>query len=366
MIKKLLPIFALLFCLQSQGQKSPDMINYFYHLPFLNGAAVAKNSSLNAAVAGRYQWVGFDRAPFMQVLNVNLPISQNYNYLGFDVYNTQQGITRNTRIGVNYTFRAPFELDGFLAFSVTPEVNIWSEDQSLIQTDFGNDPLYSYTGQNFVLPNARFATFLQYQAFYFGLSTPALFDQSYNAKEGRAGFRLKPNEMQWNAYAATDLALSSSIEAHPSVVVRMAGGAPLQVHLNAYFQYLREFGFGLSYHSLQNLNFHVDYHWEQMIKIGYSFTHNLGQLGGQFASGSHEAILVYGIKNRARSKINLERLIKKKKRLIGRKKLLDGRDKGIRKRKLKPTFTQSKKSLKRKERQAKKDEKKKDRQPYQQ
>ncbi len=374
-MKRLLTIFVLFLSLGLNAQRSPDVINYIHHLPFINGAAVALNSSLNAAIVGRTQWVGFNRAPLLQTLDVNLHISPNYNYLGFNVYNTQQGVYRNTRIGVNYTFRAPFELDGFLAFSITPEANIWTEDQSIIETDFLDDPLYSYTGQNYVLPNARFGTFLYYKKFYFGLSTPALLDQSFDAREGGPSVRFNPNGMQWNAYTATNLSLNRSIEYHPSLLLRVAGGSPMQLHVNNYFQYLRKIGFGVSYHSLQNLNFHFDYHWEQMLKFGYSFTHNLGALGGQYSAGSHELIFVYGIKNMARSKINLERLIiKKKRKVIGRKKLLGGRDKGVRKRgsKLSPNFAGSKSSRRKQEKAAKKQAKKeakskaKERQPYQQ
>ncbi len=323
-MKKLLVISLLVFgfSLHSNAQRDPEVVNYIHHLPLLNGAAIAQHSDMNFALVNRFQWVGFEGAPSFRLFEFNMPINNTPSYVGAMIWNGQIGIDNNTRINVNYTYKAPFADDGFIAFSIAPEINIWSEKQSQIRTDFPDDPLYTYTDQNYYLPNARFGAFSQYKKFFFGISTPALLKNSFDAGSNTARATADLTDVQWSLFAQTDILLNKGFEFHPSIVTRVAGGAPIQVHLNGYFKYRRQYGFGLSFHSLYNLNLLFDYHYRQSMKFAYSWTYNYAPLGAQSPAGSHELLFVYGIKNKARHTFNLQRLLnrhlKKKERVRAR------------------------------------------------
>lgn len=297
-------------------QTEPNVNSYIHHLPLINTASIARNSNFNFALLHKSQWVQFEGAPVFQMLEANMPLDEA-NFVGLTIQNRSIGIRTNQSIALNYTYKARLDYDGYLALSISPEFRFFNEEQSRIQPDFGNDPLYTYADQSFLTANTRVGAMAYYKKFYFGLSTPGLLTNSYQANDGGSiGFDI--SNVQWNLYSSYELLVNRVLFFYPSVLAKVTPGAPIQMDLNAYFNYRRKLGFGVSYQSLWNLSVIADYHHRQEFKIAYAYTHNFSSLAAFTPFGSHELSFIYGIKNKVSNNYNLQKLLKKHKSRVNK------------------------------------------------
>lgn len=296
----------------ANAQTEPNVNAYIYHLPLINSASIARNSNFNFALLQKSQWVQFEGAPSFQMLEANMPLDEA-NYVGLTIQNRSIGIRTNQALAFNYTYKARLDYDGFIAFSLSPELRFFNEQQSTIQTDFANDPLYSYQDQSFLTANTRVGALLYYKKIYFGISTPALLTNSYNSISNGGSVRFDMSDVQWNLYASYETLLNRALFFYPAVLAKITPGAPVQIDLNAYFNYRRKLGFGLSYQALNNLSALFDYHFKQEYRIAYAYTHNFSSLASFTPFGSHEISFIYGIKNKVSNNYNLHKILKKRK-----------------------------------------------------
>lgn len=307
--KYILLAIVLLGGLNVFGQNEPNVNSYIHHLPLINTASIARNSSFNAALLHKSQWVQFEGAPVFQMLEANMPLDDD-NYVAITIQNRSIGIRTNQALALNYTYKARLDNDGYIALSLSPEFRFYNERQSEIQTDFPDDPLYSYADQSFLTGNTRVGAMLYFKKIYFGLSTPALLTNSYNAFSSSSNIRFELSNVQWNVYSSYETLLSRALHFYPSILAKITPGAPIQIDLNAYLTYRKKVGFGLSYQAINSLSAMFDVHYRQEYKIAYAYTHNFSNLSTLTPFGSHEISFIYGIKNKVSNNFNLHKMVK--------------------------------------------------------
>ncbi|MBD78532.1 MAG: hypothetical protein CL840_06410 [Crocinitomicaceae bacterium] len=330
----LLILFVLMVSLTGIAQRELQTAQYMLHPTFLNPAAVVTKSGKSGAFVFQNQWTGYKGAPTTMMLNFNAPLKVQDNTLGGIVISDKIGIHSRYKIMALYAHKFRIDRKSFFSLAVTPGFDLFQSDYSQALTDYPNDPIVSTSNQSLFSFNTGFGAYYYNNKIWAGFSIPELFYNRFIGSGSGTAFNLSMKEMNYQVVAGWKKDLNQLFTVKPSVLVKYQPGSPLQFDINALFEYKEEIGLGVTYRSLNSLNFMANYKINRDFKLGYAFNMQLGSELNNYHSGTHEVMLVYGVGNNRRANVNLPKKIKsyRKKKLKEVKKALKKTEKAAKER----------------------------------
>ncbi|MCB0481109.1 MAG: type IX secretion system membrane protein PorP/SprF [Flavobacteriales bacterium] len=316
-MKSLVLYVALIFgVLTAFGQKIPETSLYILHQPFVNPASVSKYGSMSGAFSFKQQWVGYEGAPQSLFANFNMPLKRD---------RTAGGLISNDKLGIHNTFKIQglyaqkFRIDrtSFFSLAVTPGIDLLQNDYAAVQTDYANDPLFSGNSVSMFSVNMGAGGYYYAKKLYAGIAIPEFFYNHFEAvnpgeNKGKLTLNLKNMPLYFMGGWKTDV--GKFITLKPSSMVRYQPGSALQVDVTCLAEYREQIGFGITYRTLNSLNFIASYQINRDFKVGYGYNTQLGSQLNTYNSGTHEIGLMFGTGNMKRSNVNLPKKIKKYKK----------------------------------------------------
>ncbi|MEJ6978973.1 type IX secretion system membrane protein PorP/SprF [Pedobacter sp. P351] len=280
-MKNVLFILIQTLALNVFSQQKAMFSQYMFNPLIINPAYPAVDESMNITTVVRQQWVGFNGAPNTQTISVHSPLGSSNTFMGFTAFRDHIGEAL-TETGAFFTLAQRLKLSNktYLSFGVNGGLSQYSETYSSIgsSVDMPDDP--TFMDQNDTRFNFGAGIMLFSDKFYAGLSSPFLYTLDVNNNHSpfftlQSGYIIKTGD---------DLLIK------PNILGKYISGSPFQLDLNVNFLLKETVGFGISYRSMDSLDFLAEIFLSRKVSLGYSYDYSTTRLA-RAHSGSHEIML---------------------------------------------------------------------------
>ncbi|WP_373517557.1 type IX secretion system membrane protein PorP/SprF [Pricia sp.] len=289
----LFALFAIRFLSFGEGlfaQQDAQYTQYMYNTVSVNPAYAGSRGHISAALLYRAQWVGLDGAPQTQTLNVHSPIGYRGVGLGASIIRDRIGPTTEDNFDIDFSYTVSTSNEGRLSFGLKAGLNLLDIRFSELN-QFTTDPILQEDVDNRFSPNFGAGIYYHTQKFYAGLSVPRFLETSHFDGES-----LSTAREQMNFYCITGYVwdLNSYLKFKPTLLTKVAQGAPLQVDLSANFLLGEKFILGAAYRWDAAVSGMLGFNLSNKILMGLAYDRETTELGSQsFNHGSFEVVFRY-------------------------------------------------------------------------
>ncbi len=291
------PIFYLLmliFATQAEAQNQFHMGQYMVHQPFVNPAAMSASNQVNAAIFYRDQWLGFEGAPTMTGLNVNMPLGERKsNFVGITVVRDQIGVNTSHQLCGSYTYKIKTGNIASLAFGMAATLHLMQSDFDQLIIRDEDDPLFQASTPTFAMPNFKFGIYFQRKRFYAGFSIPNMLENTVIYSAGVSPVtEFDFNSMHYYLHAGNGWKVGGNHMLNTSFLIKEVGGAPVQADINLQFMFNQKIGIGTSWRTSGEVLGIFTLNVLPELLLSYAYEYNYNRIGG-YSAGTHELLAVY-------------------------------------------------------------------------
>ncbi len=298
--RSLLSALGLLLASLLHAQHTPLTTQYLFNGLLINPAYAGSHEALTAILTYRQQWVGFDGAPVTQVLSVHSPLNGKHIALGLTVYNDRIGVTHETGVMTDYAYRMPLGA-GKLSMGLGLGLKMIQADWTQVRTTTPGDVEFAADTRGGMRPDFSAGAYYSDKRFFLGLSLPFILSQHFDANTEKVIVTNDPGQYQPMLTGGMLLKVDRNLKLKPSVLLRKAGGEPIQSDLNMNVIWKDCFWLGASYRTNDAVCFSLEVLPTPQFRIGYSYDLGISALN-PYHGGSHEVMLQYEFGYRIKAK----------------------------------------------------------------
>ncbi|MFD2164209.1 type IX secretion system membrane protein PorP/SprF [Paradesertivirga mongoliensis] len=280
-MKKLIFICLQIISLHGFTQQKAIFSQYMFNPVLINPAYPAVDESINITTVVRQQWQGFAGAPNTQTFSVHSPLGRSNTFIGITAFRDHIG-EAITETGGFFTLAQRVKINSktYLSLGVNGGLSQYAEDYSRISSpvDLNDDPLFA--DQDQLRANFGAGLMLFSDKFYLGLSSPFLYIQDYENNHS-------PFVTLQGGYI---LPLGDAFVLKPNILGRYVSGSPLQLDLNLNLLIKERLGLGVSYRSMDSIDFLAKLYITRTLCLGYAYDYSITKLASSH-NGSHELML---------------------------------------------------------------------------
>jgi type IX secretion system PorP/SprF family membrane protein len=279
----------LLSSTHAEAQQSPMYSQYMFNMMNINPAYAGNRGATSITGLYRNQWVGIRNAPHTATLSMDMPVNQDRIGLGFQLYNDKLGVETTTGFNFSYAFRIRMSNAGTLSLGLQGGVLNYRASYTEVNTRQSGDPAFAQNLSGF-LPAAAAGIFYNSDNFYAGLSTPALLKTKLTYTDQVDVLSATGKDLHLYATTGFVAKLNENVALKPSMLMKMASGAPVQfdINLNAWFHDVISVGF--SYRTGDAYVGMMELQLTKQLRIGYAYERPFTDLAS-YSSGTHELML---------------------------------------------------------------------------
>jgi type IX secretion system PorP/SprF family membrane protein len=280
----------LLISVVGQAQQEAQYTQYMYNTLNINPGYAGSRGVLSVLGMYRTQWVGLEGAPKTATFTVHSPVNEKIG-VGLTFVNDQLGPSDENTISADFSYALRVNDDYKIAFGLKGTANFFNVDYTKLKAFNPSDPLnFGRTNiDNRFFPNVGAGLYLYSNATYIGASIPYLLEQKYYDNDVQY---VASERKHIHLIAGHVFDLTSNLQFKPSVLTKIANGAPLQVDLSANFLLNEKLTLGAAYRWSAAMSALVGFQISDAWLIGYAYDRDTNRLGN-FNSGSHELFLRY-------------------------------------------------------------------------
>jgi type IX secretion system PorP/SprF family membrane protein len=272
----------------AQAQQDPLYSQFMYNRLALNPAYAGAHEQLSFLVMGRRQWSGFNGAPSTNVVSVHAPTPDNRHGFGLNMVNDHVGYTHNTSLTAAYAYRIPIGT-GALSLGLNMGMRAYRLNFSQVPLQDQGDAAFA-NGTDFrkTYFSAGPGVYFQNAHFFLGASVPDMIPHKLYDK---ANAQLDAHTVMHSYWmGGAILKLTDFLKFKPSVLLRVAKGAPLGLDLNAAFLVKDIVGVGASWRPGNALALMLQAYIVRNVSLGYAYDLGLNATR-DLGKGSHELFL---------------------------------------------------------------------------
>lgn len=290
------------------AQQIPMFSNYMFNTLAINPAYAGTRDALTITGLHRKQWVSFEGAPITQTLTLHSPAMHNKIGLGLSVVNDVIGPLRHTAVHGDYAYRLQINKKVKLSLGLKAGINIFQADLNNLTTVQDNDPAFLTNVQSRILPNFGFGLYYYSDKWYFGLSAPKLFENNFEADNGKSTVnRTEREERHYFAIAGWIFDISKEWKLRPTAFVKVVESAPLTADLTTFFVYREKIEFGGMFRTGDALGVLLGIYINPQLRVGYSYDWSYINSTMIYNRGSHEIMLCYDFIYKDKAKVHSPR-----------------------------------------------------------
>jgi type IX secretion system PorP/SprF family membrane protein len=291
MKNKILYIILASTCIFSaKAQQEAHFTQFADNQLFVNPAYAGSNEILNATVLHRQQWVGFTGAPQTSTFSMHSPLSYESVGLGVTMVSDQIGPLSQNMIYGDFSYTLRFSNQTKLAFGLKAGMNVINVNSSGLNTSTENDPNLMKDVRNQVNPNLGFGVYYHSKNWFFGASTPKIFESSYD------GTSLNIEKRHFFVNAGTVFKASPSLKFRPMIQAKFTEGAPLSLDAAMTAIVQEKVFIGAMYRLNSAGGLFVQYQLAPTFKIGLGTEIGLTEIR-KYNDGTFELMLSYDLAN---------------------------------------------------------------------
>ena len=291
MKNKILYIILASTCIFSaKAQQEAHFTQFADNQLFVNPAYAGSNEILNATVLHRQQWVGFTGAPQTPTFSMHSPLSYESVGLGVTMVSDQIGPLSQNMIYGDFSYTLRFSNQTKLAFGLKAGMNVINVNSSGLNTSTENDPNLMKDVRNQVNPNLGFGVYYHSKNWFFGASTPKIFESSYD------GTSLNIEKRHFFVNAGTVFKASPSLKFRPMIQAKFTEGAPLSLDAAMTAIVQEKVFIGAMYRLNSAGGLFVQYQLAPTFRIGLGTEIGLTEIR-KYNDGTFELMLSYDLAN---------------------------------------------------------------------
>jgi type IX secretion system PorP/SprF family membrane protein len=241
-------------------------------------------TSINPAYAGnrgvpslafiwREQWAGLSGAPSTKSITLDAPTKNKKYGLGVQVFDDRYAnVIRRTGMNLFYNVKIPISDRGVLSVGV--KGGFYNDLKLLTSVNLGKIASYDMAyASNFnkIIPLMGVGAYYNSDKFYLGVSAPdlILLSQVKNYKTDSSLFQV--NEVHYFMTTGYSFNVDEDIVVKPSVLLKMASGAPVEADINMGLWYRNTIGIGGSYRTGESILGMIELQLTPQLRFGYSY-----------------------------------------------------------------------------------------------
>lgn len=292
-----IPIIILLFGFfyEADAQQDEQYTQYMYNIMSYNPAYAGARDVVSILGIHRNQWVGVEGAPITNSLSIHSPVGTRVG-LGVNLFNDRIGPMDNSNLSANFSYTIDFNDDRYkLAFGLSGSIDLLNVDFTKLNIHDPSEDKLQYNIENRLSPNFGVGLFLYSDSFYAGISVPEFLETKHYDKYIST---ISRENMHFYLTSGYVFELNRhDIKLKPAILLKAAGGAPLQTDVSFNVLFNEQFTVGTSYRFGSSISALVGMQVSEKIFVGYSYDADTTKLMN-YSSGSHEIFLRFELFNR--------------------------------------------------------------------
>lgn len=329
-MKKLLVIAALGSCLTVAAQQRPHYTQYILNNYIINPAVAGIENYTDVKVSHRHQWVGLDGAPVTTYLTIHAPLHKSdyerenpttfhasgenprgkaywqdyqkaepHSGIGGTIINDRTGPLNRFAIYGTYAYHLGISERTSISGGISVGAQNLTLNANKLTFNTANDPVVaSSTGYlKKWTPDINLGVYLYSRDYFLGLAAQNVVPSKivYAAKEDSlTKGRLVPHLFLQGGYR---MFLTDDISFLPSAMIKYVSPTPVQIEVNAKFQYQDLIWAAASYRQDDGFAGMLGLNVSSTFNIGYSYDYSTTKLN-TVSRGTHEIVVGFLLGNR--------------------------------------------------------------------
>lgn len=305
MKKLLIFAFCIMQAVNSFAQQDPQYSQYMFNQLAINPAYAGSKEALSTTAFIRNQWTDIEGAPKTETFSIHGPLKKKKVGLGFSVIADQIGPKKSVGALGSYAYRIPVK-NGKLSFGLRFGIFNYTYNWADIKYKDIDDVYNTGDQTSQIVPTADAGLYYYTNTMYLGLSATHLYSGRLTSVSNANGddAKLSPHVFFTLGKAWE---INDNLIFNPSLMTKVAKGAPGSADLNLSFLIKQRIWTGLSVRSAYGFVAYVQFNITDKFKLGYSYDLGVNKIG-KVAGGSHEIMLGYDF-NISKSKISSPRYL---------------------------------------------------------
>ena len=288
-------VFIILILLISNSifaQQEPTYTQYMFNTQTINPAYAGTWGATGFMVLAREQWTGIEEAPSTQTLSFQtLHKNKNVGW-GLNVINDKFGFEKRLSVFGDYSYLV--RLDEQLKLRLGLKIGFSNYTHNLSEHTVldANDPMFmGEIGQNF-MPNFGIGGFLYKEKYYIGLALPKMVQNEFKNDVNNFSTQAELRHMFLMGGYVFDL--SENVKFKPTILGKIASGAPAQVDFTTNFLISDRVWLGAMLRTGDSFGFLAQWIINNNLRFGYSVDFATSELSN-YQNGTHEIMISYEI-----------------------------------------------------------------------
>ena len=285
-MKKLLILFSVLI-LSSYCFSQNDILfsHYMFNELTFNPAVAGSSPTLDVSLLARQQWIGFDEAPYSQVLNANTFL-KDIGGIGMTIINDKLGFENSLNFKLYYAKHFQVSRGTLISFGAGVGFLNKSVDGTKLIYEDQDDLSAIYNKESRFRPDFSFGTEFNTSHLTVGLS-------STHIEQSLSGATLFKVPRHYYAYAKYRIEASSKLNIVPTFLIKSSQFIT-QYDLSTIVFYDNKFWLGAAYRLDEAYIGIIGFNITKDLKFSYSYDYSAGPMKS-YNDGSHEVMVSYSI-----------------------------------------------------------------------
>lgn len=261
-------LLTLIVCLAAPAvvaQQDPLYAQYINNPFVLNPAYAGLNTSLNVAAGYRQQWSGYEGSPTTLNANGHISLRQNTMGTGLMLVSDRIGATVTNEVYGSCAYRIPIGERKTLSFGLQAGfIHFKTSNSKLVIHDPG-DPLFTEETTD-TKPGLGAGLIATSDRYFIGLSMPRMLE----ATTRYGGAELTAYTRHFYAMGSYIFFLSERVRFRPSVLAKIAGGAPASFDVNTAFIFHENYTAGVLTRNLSTYGLFLQALIKGSLRVAYA------------------------------------------------------------------------------------------------
>jgi type IX secretion system PorP/SprF family membrane protein len=239
----------------------------------INPAYAGNRGVPSIAFIWREQWAGLPGAPSTKSITLDLPSENKKVGFGIQLFDDRYvNVIRRTGVNLYYNLKIPVSEHGVLSLGL--KGGFYNDLKTLTNVDLGLINAYdaAYASNfNKIVPLAGAGIYYNDDHFYAGFSAPDVvtFSKTQSYKSDSSLYQV--NEIHYFFTTGYSFDVNEDISIKPSVLIKIASGAPIEADFNTNVWLKNTVGLGASYRTGESVLGMAEVQISPQFRLGYAY-----------------------------------------------------------------------------------------------
>ena len=293
-LKYLVLMAVMAATLEVKAQQDPIFTQYMFNTQAVNPAYAGMWEKIGFISLVRKQWAGIEKSPFTQMVSFHSPLFNEYAGVGLNVINDRFAYEERLSIFADYAYELLVTPERRLRLGMKFGFMNYKNPLRRYQLypDYIFDPAFQEDIDLKFLPNFGIGVFYYDENFYVSASVPKLVKNDF--VENRNNYSSLAEVRHFYLSGGYVFTLNPDLKFKPTVMMRGALGAPVQIDLSANFMLNDRLWLGAMVRTGDALCFVAQWIFNNNIRIGYAMDITFTEIY-RHQNGTYEFTLSYDV-----------------------------------------------------------------------